>query len=429
MRSINLFTLCVFVSLAIMVGGCPYERTVTIITIPSGADVIATSNQGLKYFPEGQTPLNYTFRFGQNPSEGPSSYNMDVELAGYESAEVAVAGTDFEQKEIYIELKPEVVREVKRLEPVISEGSGYTIEPRTVRAWVEDIEREGMAASSIIRLGDFQSVLGMAISNDGQTLVFSLGEVVKDEKGKEKRTANLRSVSTKGGGITEITSGQWLDISPSFSADGFLHFSSDRLRKQRRDLFRIYSERTSGIAVIRQTSEGYNYQPSVSNTGVLAFTYKPSYRGNLSSSSQIWTLGGENQYPTQLREGAMPAMSPDGTQIAFIAPDRQLWRIPINGQNPVQLTNTISPKGKRHPAWSPDGQYILYASDEGKDSKDEPNYDIWMIGQDGTSPLQLTTNGSVDDFPVVSPDQKHIYFCSNRGFKEGIWRIPFPVLK
>ncbi len=30
-------------------------------------------------------------------------------------------------------------------------------------------------------------------------------------------------------------------------------------------------------------------------------------------------------------------------------------------------------------------------------------------------------------FARVSPDQKHIYFVSNRGFKEGIWRIPFPV--
>jgi Tol biopolymer transport system component len=124
----------------------------------------------------------------------------------------------------------------------------------------------------------------------------------------------------------------------------------------------------------------------------------------------------------------MPAISPDGTQIAYIGPDKQLWKVPINGQNPVQLMSTpIQKEGKKHPAWSPDGKYILYASDVGKDSKDESNYDIWMIREDGTNTRQLTTNGSVDDFPVVSPDQKYIYFVSNRGFKEGIWRIPFPV--
>jgi len=124
----------------------------------------------------------------------------------------------------------------------------------------------------------------------------------------------------------------------------------------------------------------------------------------------------------------MPAISPDGKQIAYIGPDRQLWRVPINGQNPVLLTSGAAPKGgKRRPAWSPDGKYILYASDEGKDSKDEPNYDVWMMREDGTGVRQLTTNGSMDDYPVVSPDQKHIYFVSNRGFTEGIWRIPFPL--
>jgi dipeptidyl aminopeptidase/acylaminoacyl peptidase len=325
------------------------------------------------------------------------------------------------------ELKPEVVREVERPEPKVTE-EGYTIEPRTVRAWVEDIEREAMAASHIVKLGDFQFILGMSISADGNTLVFSLAERLKDEKGDEKWLANLRSVQTTGGGITEITSGQWLDTSPVFTSNGYLFFASDRLRKRSMDIFRISSEKTGAIAVIRQTSEGVNYEPSVANNGVIAFTYKPIYPGKLPSSEQVWSLGGENQYPTQLREGSMPAISPDGTQIAYIGPDKQLWKVPINGQNPVQLMSTpIQKEGKKHPAWSPDGKYILYASDVGKDSKDESNYDIWMIREDGTNTRQLTTNGSVDDFPVVSPDQKYIYFVSNRGFKEGIWRIPFPV--
>ena len=62
----------------------------------------------------------------------------------------------------------------------------------------------------------------------------------------------------------------------------------------------------------------------------------------------------------------------------------------------------------------------------GRDSRSVANYDIWMIPAIGGVPRQLTTNGSDDDYPVVSPDQKHIYFVSNRGFREGIWRIPFP---
>lgn len=315
-------------------------------------------------------------------------------------------------------------RDVQRLEPVISEKVGYTVEPRTVRAWVEDIEREAMGASNLMKLGDEQSVGGMTISADGATLVFSVIEVVKDEQGNDKQVASIRSIRTEGGGVTQVTSGQWLDTFPTFGAEGYVFFSSNRLRRFSPDIFRVSSRQIGAIAVIRQTPEGSNYQPSVSRDGVVAFTYKPAYFGG---ADQVWTQGGENQYPTQLREGSMPAISPDGKQIAYVGPDKQLWKVPINGQNPVVLTSSpVQVAGRRHPAWSPDGEYILYASDDGKDSKDKPNYDIWMVRADGTSVRQLTTNGSMDDYPVVSPDRKYVYFVSNRGFKEGIWRIPFP---
>ncbi len=123
----------------------------------------------------------------------------------------------------------------------------------------------------------------------------------------------------------------------------------------------------------------------------------------------------------------MSSVSPDGAQIAFIGDDSQLWVMPVSGQNPVQLTSeALNKEGKRNPSWSADGKHILFASDVGKDSRDVANYDIWIIGADGTGLRQLTTNGSIDDYPIASPDGKYIYFVSNRGFKDGIWRIPFP---
>lgn len=411
--------------LAVIVSGCVGERNVTMNTNPTGASVAISSDSGLKDFPIGETPLAYNFKFGST-SSGPLVYKATFSAKGYEPNTVRIERDNHEQTSIFVELRPEMVREVPRLETKITPEKGYTVEPRPARAWVEDIEREGMPASNIVRLGDRQTVLGMSLSPDGNDLVFSLGEIVKDENGNEKTTANLRAVPTKGGGIAEITSGQWLDNFPALGPDGSLHFCSDRLRPKRIDIFRISSQGTIAIAVVRQTSEGFNSEPSVAKKGIIAFTYRPDYRGQVPTFDQIWTLGGDNQYPTQLREGKMPAMSPDGTQIAYIGPDKQLWKMPINGQNPVQLMNTVSPDGKKHPSWSPDGQYILYASDEAKDSKGVPNYDIWMIREDGTNLRQLTTNGSVDDFPIVSPNRKYIYFVSNRGFKEGIWRIPFP---
>ena len=241
--------------------------------------------------------------------------------------------------------------------------------------------------------------------------------------------ANIRSVRAVGGGITQVTSGQWLDANPSTSPDGrFLVFNSNRITSDKPDLFRISTEKTGGIAVLRQTADGANYQPSVSKNGFLAFTFMPRYRGGAQGTRQIWSLGGDNEYPTQLRAGTMPAASPNGDMIAYIGDDQQLWVMPSSGQNPVQLTSeAINKQGKQNPSWSPDGKYIVFASDVGRDSQDVPNYDIWIIASDGTGLRQLTTNGSEDNFPLVSPDGRHIYFVSNRGFKEGIWRIPFPT--
>ena len=73
-----------------------------------------------------------------------------------------------------------------------------------------------------------------------------------------------------------------------------------------------------------------------------------------------------------------------------------------------------------HPVWSPDGNAILYASNQGIDGRGEQNYDIWhMLIARGTR-TQLTTNGSHDDEPYWHDDDK-IFFRSNRGGTWNIW--------
>ncbi|MHC4171715.1 MAG: hypothetical protein ACYTBX_02980 [Planctomycetota bacterium] len=334
------------------------SNAVSIISTPSGASIHATADKdGPKDFLIGTTPLTYTLVFDTRPDVGPHMFNLEFSLPGYDSYIVTLRKED--TKPIAVPLIKTVVKEIEKLVLVVT-STDYKLEVQKVRAWIEDIEREAMAAGLVVRFGDNQSPLGLTISPDGSTLYFAVAENITN---KNKSMANIRAVSTSGGGITQVTSGLWLDANPSCYGDSkYLLFNSNRMQIDRADIFRIATDKTGGIAVIRQTVEGVSHDSSVSKGGTIAYAYIPRYKENLygAETEHIWTLGGISSYPTQLREGSMPAISPDDKEIAFIGKDDQLWKMPVNGQNPVQLTgDTINIEGKRNPAWSPDGKYIL----------------------------------------------------------------------
>lgn len=60
-----------------------------------------------------------------------------------------------------------------------------------------------------------------------------------------------------------------------------------------------------------------------------------------------------------------------------------------------------------------DGRLIYVADDS----------NIWITNGDGTQRRQLTSDPSMEDYPVVSPDNRFIFFTSNKSGSNQVWRM------
>jgi Tol biopolymer transport system component len=129
--------------------------------------------------------------------------------------------------------------------------------------------------------------------------------------------------------------------------------------------------------------------------------------------------------------GPSPAISPDGTRIAFAADvtggfsaTREIYVMNVDGTNVTRLTNNNSDDAE--PSWSPDGTRIAFTSNRAADFGG-----IYSMKADGTEQTRLTPlrgAGSpiVERSPAWSPDGNAIAFARfNRNLPDaGLFVLP-----
>ena len=134
-----------------------------------------------------------------------------------------------------------------------------------------------------------------------------------------------------------------------------------------------------------------------------------------------------------------PWFSPDGRKIVWRAwypeteQERTQWRDSMEKDYIVSfpldiwIMNTDGSNKKRlikngatnwAPSWHPDGKRIIFSSNMDDWHEDIKkfghNFELYLIGTDGTGLERITYNDVFDSFPMFSHDGKKLAFASNR---------------
>ncbi|MFH1229968.1 MAG: hypothetical protein V1709_00585 [Planctomycetota bacterium] len=116
-----------------------------------------------------------------------------------------------------------------------------------------------------------------------------------------------------------------------------------------------------------------------------------------------------------------PCYSPDGNSLIFTdGPElygQEIRRLDLKTKDIVQVTDNGPYDYDMEAAYTPDGQSIVYASNECA------NYDIWIMDKFGSNKRNLTQNPACDIMPQVTSDGRSIYFLSDRDGSMQVWRM------
>lgn len=108
-------------------------------------------------------------------------------------------------------------------------------------------------------------------------------------------------------------------------------------------------------------------------------------------------------------ENSRASWSPDGEQLLFAGEnggDQEIYLTNLTGSQVINLSQ--SPGDDHQPAWSPNGRQVAFSSGR------TGNFEIYVMDATGENLRQLTTGRGFDEWPVWSPDGRQIAFISDR---------------
>ncbi len=223
-------------------------------------------------------------------------------------------------------------------------------------------------------------------------------------------TAQVWVSNLQEGNPIQITRDELPADSPSWSPDG------GRIIYHRQGPTRVsvYSVDALGTSPPRLLVEGAANPSFALQSDEFVFT-----RGRT-----IWVSSGDGSTVREIENlpveqgfaDRMPALSPDGSMVAFIhaaaGPVGNLWVVGTTpGAEPQQLTqyDTSELQFVSSPTFTPDGREIVFSVGERNGRAG-----LWRVSVDGGDPVLLTTGSGSFNFPVISANGKRLAYTDRR---------------
>ncbi len=260
--------------------------------------------------------------------------------------------------------------------------------------------------------------IGRAVGVDGAELYRQWQEALKADY--TERTAAVRASPVAGDIIGDVG---FANLYPAFSPDGkYLAYVSNK----NGDYFSSSSLYLYDLAAKteRRVTTGVRSNFSWSPDGrTIWFSKHTQDNPFWSSWYDIFSVdvesGDEERITNGLRSNA-PAVSPDGQRIAYVGGSDgtlNLFTMKTDGTDVLQLTRYASGEQVYNPAWSPDGQSIVF------DFSVTDGRDIMKVGAAGGTVEPVLATPDDERGAVFADGGKAIYFSSDRTGIFNIYRL------
>ncbi len=284
-----------------------------------------------------------------------------------------------------------------------------------------------------------KSIHGGSLSPDGERFVFAVKSVRKDHQGYD---SHLHVVSTRDGSLRQFTHGKKGDAGPIYSPGGrLIAFTAKR-------------GNYPGIHIL--PADGGEARPLVERDGGfgdLSFspdgrrilcTFRPNdpiEKPGAAGDEAKQRAGRRPQAPAFDPEAAPPKREPpvcreidrlhyraDGAGFVPKA-EPQIWIFDIATGEGTQITT--GRRGAAHPAFSPDGRWIVFARNVQPDpDRDAEKIDLFIVSARGGKPRLLPTPPGPAGCPRFSPDGARIAYIGHDDVRDPwyeqdrVWVVP-----